>query len=56
MTNADTLMLERLHERARLDPCAFTTWELDRLQEWRGSTKLSRKQVAILTRIDMEKA
>lgn len=56
MTHADTLMLERLHDRARVDPRAFSSWELDRLQEWRGSRTLSTKQVAILTQIDVRTA
>ena len=56
MTNADTLLLERLTHDAEADPRRFTSWELDRLEEWADRTDLSPKQIAILTRIDLEKA
>ena len=56
MTHADTLMLERLVRHAENYPREFSSWELDRLDEWRGCTDLSRKQVAVLTRIDVRTA
>lgn len=56
MTNADISMLERLVDRAETQPRDFTTWELDRLGEWDGRTDLSANQVAVLTRIDVERS
>lgn len=53
MTNADSLMLERLVQRAQDHTWMFSTWELDRLDEWEGRTDLSIKQVAVLRRLDL---
>ncbi len=49
-------LLARLVDRAERYPGEFSTWELDRIEEWNDGRTLSSPQVAVLSKIDMRTA
>lgn len=47
-------LVERMLERAERYPEEFSPWELERIEEWSDGRTLTRRQVELLTRLDVK--